>query len=148
MDRTNLKKNRYPDRLLCRSVGLLFQVALPPLLFAKPTGSKTRLFLLGGTNADFAPQVDYTMKVFEPLAARFGVKFKLDVNRRGYYPKGGGEVMVDVESVGKLTGVELTDFGKVASVKGFSFVAGALPMKVCVPFRFQFQAILTEEKNL
>ena len=43
-----------------RSVCLLLQVALPCLLFAP---EPSRLVLRGGTNADMAPPIDYTMRV-------------------------------------------------------------------------------------
>lgn len=39
-----------------RSVCLMMQTAIPCLLFANDT---SRLRLLGGTNADFAPEIDY-----------------------------------------------------------------------------------------
>lgn len=44
----------------CRSVALLLQVSLPCALFA---GGPSELCLKGGTNAEMAPQIDYTMKV-------------------------------------------------------------------------------------
>lgn len=46
---------------LCRSVGLLMQVSLPCALFAQ---GPSELCLKGGTNAEMAPQIDYTMKVW------------------------------------------------------------------------------------
>ena len=42
----------------------------------------------GGTNADMAPQIDYFTMVMAPIVEKLGVKFDLDVVRRGYYPKG------------------------------------------------------------
>ena len=44
----------------CRSVCLLMQAALPCMLFAR---GPMRLHLRGGTNAAFAPQIDYCMQV-------------------------------------------------------------------------------------
>lgn len=46
--------------LLCRSVSLLIQVILPCALFSP---SPVQLLLRGGTNADMAPQIDYTVTV-------------------------------------------------------------------------------------
>ena len=62
-----------------RSVGLLLQVSLPCAMFAS---EPTRLTLRGGTNAAFAPQIDYTLEVFKPLLERFGGNLKCDVRRR------------------------------------------------------------------
>lgn len=47
--------------MFCRSVGLLLQVSLPCALFAE---GPSELCLKGGTNAEMAPQIDYTIKVF------------------------------------------------------------------------------------
>lgn len=43
-----------------RSVCLLLQVALPCALFSD---ASSQLLLKGGTNAEMAPQIDYTIKV-------------------------------------------------------------------------------------
>jgi len=43
-----------------RSIGLLIQVALPCILFSNGI---TTLKLRGGTNAEMAPQIDYTTEV-------------------------------------------------------------------------------------
>lgn len=46
-----------------RSVSLLLQVSLPLILFA---GGPTVLHLKGGTNAEMAPQIDFTTEIFRP----------------------------------------------------------------------------------
>lgn len=53
---------------------------------------------------------------------------------RGYYPKGGGEVIVRVSPVKQLAPVTLTERGSVTRISGRAFVAGALPFKVRRPF--------------
>lgn len=53
----------------CRSVGLLMQVSLPCALFAH---GPSELCLKGGTNAEMAPQIDYTMKVRVDVYLRNG----------------------------------------------------------------------------
>ena len=109
------------------SVMLLLQVALPCLLFGDTIA---RLSLRGGTNAKSAPQVDHTILVLCPLIRLFGVRCDLQVVRRGYFPKGGGEVRVEVEPVKALNSVSLLDMGKVVEVKGIAYVAGRCPKKV------------------
>lgn len=49
-----------PVCLLLRSVCLLMQVSMPCVLFA---ASPSELRLKGGTNAEMAPQIDYTAMV-------------------------------------------------------------------------------------
>ncbi|KAG5874476.1 hypothetical protein JTB14_009199 [Gonioctena quinquepunctata] len=109
------------------SISLLLQVALPCTLFAK---TPTTLTLRGGTNAEMAPQVDYTTEVFRPIMEKFGATFDFDLVRRGYFPKGNGEVVVKISPVEKLNPVQLTERGNITSIYGWSFVAGTLPERL------------------
>ncbi|XP_066144702.1 RNA 3'-terminal phosphate cyclase-like [Euwallacea fornicatus] len=106
------------------SISLLLQVALPCALFAQ---SPINLRLRGGTNAEMAPQVDYMTEVFRPVLEKFGATFDFELVRRGYFPKGGGEVAITIQPVKELKGIHLINPGKVTSISGWSFVAGALP---------------------
>ncbi|XP_041363053.1 RNA 3'-terminal phosphate cyclase-like isoform X2 [Gigantopelta aegis] len=115
------------DTKTAGSVCLLMQAAMPCLLFGSGTSELT---LLGGTNAEMAPQIDYTDWVFKPLAGKFGMKFDCDIIRRGYYPKGGGEVKITMYPVKSVTPLTRTDPGKLVKVVGRSFVAGVLPIKI------------------
>lgn len=49
---------------------------------------------------------------------------------RGYYPKGGGEVVATVSPVKELQAVTITDRGTITKIYGRAFVAGVLPFKV------------------
>ena len=109
------------------SVMLILQVALPCLLYGDKESSVS---LRGGTNASFAPQVDHTVLVLCPVSKRFGINFNISIVKRGYFPKGGGEVKVDIEPVRKLSSVSLQDMGEVVEVVGIAFVAGKCPKAV------------------
>ncbi|XP_069125935.1 RNA 3'-terminal phosphate cyclase-like isoform X1 [Argopecten irradians] len=109
------------------SICLLMQAALPCLLYGPDT---SYLKLRGGTNAEMAPQVDYYNYIFQPIAAKFGMKIDIDIKRRGYFPKGGGEVQITSYPVKCLSPVTFMDVGQVVRIYGRSFVAGALPIKV------------------
>ncbi|XP_022097179.1 RNA 3'-terminal phosphate cyclase-like [Acanthaster planci] len=123
-----IKAGRYvADTKTAGSVVLLMQVSMPCMLFA---AGPTQVSLKGGTNADMAPQIDYTTLVFQPMAERFGVQFECDVKRRGYYPKGGGEIQVRTTPIPCLQPVDITDVGRVTKVEGRAFVAGVLPVKI------------------
>ncbi|KAK7101137.1 RNA 3'-terminal phosphate cyclase-like [Littorina saxatilis] len=115
------------DTKTAGSICLLMQAALPCLLFSN---APTEISLRGGTNADMAPQVDYTTMVFQPIAERFGMKFECNIKRRGYYPKGGGEVVTTSFPCKVLKATEITDRGSVTRIFGRAFVAGVLPIKV------------------
>lgn len=56
----------------------------------------------------------------------------ITVFHRGYYPKGGGEVVVRISPVKQLSPISLIDRGTVTKIHGRAFVAGALPIKVSV----------------
>ncbi|XP_025728075.1 RNA 3'-terminal phosphate cyclase isoform X1 [Callorhinus ursinus] len=115
------------DTKTAGSVCLLMQVSMPCVLFA---ASASELRLKGGTNAEMAPQIDYTTMVFKPIVEKFGFKFNCDIKMRGYYPKGGGEVIVRMSPVKQLNPINLTDRGSVTKIYGRAFVAGVLPFKV------------------
>ncbi|XP_053324898.1 RNA 3'-terminal phosphate cyclase [Spea bombifrons] len=115
------------DTKTAGSVCLLLQVSLPCALYAE---SPSELVLKGGTNAEMAPQIDYTTMVFKPIAEHFSFKLDCDIRRRGYYPRGGGEILVRVSPIRGLSPINLTDRGTITKIYGRAFVAGVLPYKV------------------
>ncbi|KYO19531.1 RNA 3'-terminal phosphate cyclase [Alligator mississippiensis] len=115
------------DTKTAGSVCLLMQVAMPCVLFA---ASPSELRLKGGTNAEMAPQIDYTVMVFKPIAEKFNFTFDCDIKKRGYYPQGGGEVIVRMSPVKQLSPINLTERGTVTKIYGRAFVAGVLPIKL------------------
>jgi RNA 3'-terminal phosphate cyclase (ATP) len=76
------------------SVTLLMQCLLPAQLRADAPSS---LQIQGGTDVQWAPTVDYFKNVFLPALSSFGAKVSLEVLQRGYYPRGQGEVLLQVE---------------------------------------------------
>lgn len=76
------------------SVTLVLQALVPVLLAARAV---TRVIVIGGTDVRQAPSWDYFSCVLLPLLARMGLRVRASVVRRGYYPRGGGQVAVEVE---------------------------------------------------
>ena len=76
------------------SVTLLMQCLLPALLHAD---GRTYLHVRGGTDVQWSPTVDYFKNVFLPALSLFGGKASLELLKRGYYPLGQGEVLLEVE---------------------------------------------------
>ncbi|RDD52511.1 RNA 3'-terminal phosphate cyclase [Nanoarchaeota archaeon NZ13-N] len=74
------------------SITLLLQAVLLPSLFAD---SKVRLLIRGGTDVEHSPSLDYFQYVLLPYY-RILADISIKVVRRGFYPKGGGEVEVNV----------------------------------------------------
>ncbi len=76
------------------SVTLLMQCLLPALLCADRPSS---LQIQGGTDVQWSPAVDYFRNVFLSALSSFGAKVSLEILQRGYYPRGQGEVLLEVE---------------------------------------------------
>jgi RNA 3'-phosphate cyclase len=74
------------------SITLLMQSVMLPSLFAD---GKVSWKITGGTDVVWSPQFDYFANVLVPYLRRFAdIDIKLE--RRGYYPKGGGNVSVKI----------------------------------------------------
>jgi len=73
------------------SVTLVLQALLPVMLHAPQPVAVT---VSGGTDVRAAPPLDYLREVLLPLLSTFGADMSVDVTRRGYFPRGGGEVTV------------------------------------------------------
>ncbi len=108
----------------------MLQIAFPILLFSHQSAPSS-LTLKGGTNASHAPQIDYTQHVFLPFVRKhFGIDATLEIKRRGYFPKGGGEVHVQVSPVAdKIRAFTLVERGSVKTIKGVAHLADFLPGK-------------------
>ncbi|MBS7611228.1 RNA 3'-phosphate cyclase [Candidatus Bathyarchaeota archaeon] len=100
------------------SVTLILQAAMPVMAF---TPGYVKLTLVGGTNNPMAPPVDYIERVLLPNLRLMGVKANLKLNRRGFYPKGGGEVEFSTEPVGKLEPITLDKLGEISEVRGLTY---------------------------
>ena len=112
------------------AVTLLLQAALPCALLAGHS-SHIRMVLRGGTNTSFSPPVDFLSRVLFPtLCARFGVPdecLSLDLVRRGFYPRGGGELRVTIKPLPAarcLRACTLLERGDVVSVHGIVYGGG------------------------
>lgn len=82
------------------SVTLILQTILPPLLIAD---RPSKLEITGGTDVAWSPTIDYFRKVTLKAISELGSKVSVELKARGYYPKGGGKIVVEVEP-SKLSG--------------------------------------------
>ncbi|EFN86237.1 RNA 3'-terminal phosphate cyclase [Harpegnathos saltator] len=114
------KKQFIADTHTAGCICLLAQVALPCALFL-PCNEEITLFFKGGTNVPMGPHIEYLLKVFQPMLNKFGAKFQSSIARRGYYPKGGGEVRLDIHPIHHLNAVTLIDPGVPRQIIGWSF---------------------------
>ena len=103
------------------SIALVFQTVLPALLFAG--GTSTVHIVRGGTHVPMSPPMDYIKHVFLPTLARMGANVDLEVERAGWYPKGGGAVHAHIHSLQKLTPVQITERGALKRIHVLSAVS-------------------------
>ncbi|MFQ5907929.1 MAG: RNA 3'-terminal phosphate cyclase [Thermoplasmata archaeon] len=122
------------------SVTLVLQAALLPALFApKPTV----LRISGGTDVRWSPPVDYTRRVFLPLLGRMEGRVTLHVERRGYYPRGGGRVHAEITPTIHLRPFALRGAEGVPRVGGHAHV-GNLPGHVADRMKGSTERLLAE----
>jgi len=75
------------------SISLILQVLVPVVAISQ---KKLNLTIKGGTDVLWSPSIDYTQHVLREAYSRMGVKFSVKLRKRGYYPKGGGEINLQV----------------------------------------------------
>ncbi len=71
------------------SVMLVFQTVLLPLALSH---SASEVTLVGGTHVPWSPCFHYIDRVFRPAVSAMGLSFEMELEKWGYYPKGGGIV--------------------------------------------------------
>eukprot|EP00040_Diaphanoeca_grandis_P024959 m.137891 g.137891 ORF g.137891 m.137891 type:complete len:402 (-) comp29956_c1_seq1:466-1671(-) len=116
----------FADPKTAGSITLMIQAALPVALFSQ---TPCHITMGGGTNVDHSPSIEYFMHILSPMLKRMGATFTTQVNARGYYPIGGGEVVLATTpvAVGKtLTPIELVERGTVVSIHGIYYVRGRM----------------------
>ena len=107
------------------SISLLLQCLAPITAFADST---VKLRLIGGTDVQWSPPVAILDNVIWEAYREMGFRGSLLVQRRGFYPKGGGVVETEIQPIVKLAGLQATRQGQV-HVEGIS-LCGRLPRHV------------------
>jgi RNA 3'-phosphate cyclase len=102
------------------SATLLLQSLMLPSVFSK---KKTIFNITGGTDVSWSSPFDYFRNVFVPQLRRYA-DVEASISKRGYYPKGGGELKVIVNSRflkdDFLPSIILKDQKKLLQVRGVS----------------------------
>ena len=75
------------------SIPLILQVLIPVIAISK---KQLDLKIKGGTDVLWSPTIDYTQHVLQEAYSRMGINFSLELIKRGYYPKGGGEIKLQI----------------------------------------------------
>lgn len=101
------------------SITLVLQALLPAMLHS---GEHVRARIVGGTDVRAAPPLDYFQHVLLGLLGKMGARVHCELQRRGYYPRGGGEVAISIEPP-LLRALPLDCAGKLKTVRGSVHVA-------------------------
>ncbi len=99
------------------SIPLILLTLIPAVSLS---GQSIRIQITGGTDTRMSPTIDYLRYVVAGAYRNIGIKFWIQILRRGYYPKGGGKVVAEIypskmpNSINLLTRRQLTP--KITSV--------------------------------
>ena len=91
------------------SIGLILQLFQLALIAFK--NSKTKLQFKGGaTFGKWAPTLPYVEHVTWEVLRNLGLSYKLEIRRHGFFPRGGAEVIAELQVPSKISGTSLIDF--------------------------------------
>jgi RNA 3'-terminal phosphate cyclase (ATP) len=109
------------------STTLILQTLLPALLQAS---GPSVVGLEGGTHNPQAPPFEFLDRSFLPLIRRMGARVEAVLERRGFYPAGGGRMRVRIDpAAGRLAGLELLDRGEIRERRATAVIS-ALPRHI------------------
>lgn len=99
---------------------LVLQAILPALLRA---GGASRVSVEGGTHAKAAPTFEFFERALVPLLNRAGANVQARLERHGFYPAGGGRVVVEIEPPHTPRPLELLHRGGRLATKSMAIVS-------------------------
>ncbi|ALG67687.1 RNA 3'-terminal phosphate cyclase [Beggiatoa leptomitoformis] len=103
------------------STTLVLQTVLYPLLLAE---HPSHLVLSGGTHNTAAPPFEYLTTVLFPLLQKMGCQVTATLDNYGFYPKGGGQITVDIQPTRVLQGLTLLQRGELLQQEAQALITG------------------------
>lgn len=119
-------KDRRIDIGTAGSISLLLQTLLPILIFGKKA---VKLEIKGGTEVSWSPTIQYTQFVLFPMLRKMGINVELEIVKHGYYPKGGGLIILRSYPVKKISPLYCLERGNILGIHIDSVIAN-LPKDV------------------
>ncbi len=108
------------------SVTLVLQALALPLALAE---GASEISLRGGTHVPWSPPFNYIESCWLPFMTRIGVRMEIELERAGFYPKGGGQVSVRIRGGSRLRPLSLIERGELRAIEIVS-AAARLPTHV------------------
>lgn len=90
------------------STVLVCQTILPVLMLANGSSKVT---FEGGTHNGMSPSLCFLEHSYLPVLKMMGVKCKINVDKLGFYPAGGGKWQISIEPIAALKPINLTNVG-------------------------------------
>lgn len=103
---------------------LVAQTVLPALMMADAPSNVT---FEGGTHNMQCPSYEFIEQVFLPHVHAMGVDVHTRLHRRGYYPAGGGQWVMEIGPAGNLKPIEIMDRGDFKNVSAEAVVSQLPP---------------------
>ncbi|MBA2862736.1 RNA 3'-terminal phosphate cyclase [Methanococcus maripaludis] len=98
------------------SISLVIQSLLP---IALAIDKNIEITLIGGTNVEFSPPIDYIKNVTLKFLENIGINSEINIIERGFFPEGGGTVKITIKP-SKIIPFELIE-NKSIELKGIIF---------------------------
>lgn len=122
------------------SIPMILMAVVPAVSLSN---NSLEIKITGGTDVRASPTIDYVKHVVAASYLSIGIKFSVDVLKRGYYPKGGGVVQASIKPCKVPGTMELLAAREVAPK--ITSVCGQLPRHVAE--RQTSSAIIALEKK-
>lgn len=103
------------------SVTLVLQALALPLALAE---EPSELVLCGGTHVPGSPPFNYIESCWLPFMRRLGIEMSVQLDRAGFYPRGGGQISARIQGGAKLGALRLLDPGSLRSLEIVSAASG------------------------
>ncbi|HHT9129608.1 MAG TPA: RNA 3'-terminal phosphate cyclase [Candidatus Brocadiaceae bacterium] len=116
------------------SISLVLQTIFYPLSLANKPSS---VIIIGGTHVTHSPCVDYLTQQWLYFLKQIGFHAEIQTLKAGFYPRGGGEVLVKIKPASLLHPLQIKARGKLVQVKGISIVSN---LDIAIAQRQQLQA--------
>lgn len=116
------------------SVSLVLQTIFYPLSLANKPSSVT---IIGGTHVSHSPCIDYLSQQWLYFLKKIGFDAEIHTLRAGFYPRGGGEVLIKINPASPRHPLRIENRGKLIEVKGISTVSN---LDITIAQRQQTQA--------
>ncbi len=126
------------------AVTLILQTILLPLALTKGESIVT---LRGGTFVPWSPPASYIEQVYLPFVQQMGVQATVNLHAWGWYPRGGGELQLQVTGnsggVGSLKGIHILERGALQQIRGLA-IATELPSHIPQRMASRAENLLTQ----